>query len=126
MADYRALCKRLLLADGRVGDREFALVKDEFLANHRLGQDEFEFLLELRRAARSVPPEFNRLLFDALKRHVLKDGTVRAAEADWLRRFVLADGRIDDAERQFLRDLRAAAREAGPEFAALCREAGAA
>jgi hypothetical protein len=69
-----------------------------------------------------VTPAFEKFFFQAIKDHVLTDGRVGAAETVWLRQMILTDGQVTERERKLLRELKGEAREAGPEFRALCDE----
>jgi len=78
-----------------------------------------EFLVALRDEAKAVTSSFEQLFYQALKDHILADGSIDAEEAQWLRTLLFADGRIDENEKQLLRDLKANARQVSPEFQAL-------
>jgi uncharacterized membrane protein YebE (DUF533 family) len=123
MADWRKLAKALALADGRIDTKETTIIKNEIWADGKLDKSELEFLLGLKKEAKSVVTEFNKMLFSALKAAVLADGDISAKEAGWLRQFLYADGRIDDEEKKFLQDLKASAKATSPEFDALYKQA---
>ena len=123
MADWKKLAKALALADGKIDTREAKIIKDEIWADGKLDKSELEFLLDLKKNARSVVGDFNKMLFSAIKAAVLADGEISAKEAAWLRQFLYADGKIDDEEKKFLRDLKASARATSPEFEALFTQA---
>ena len=123
MADWKKLAKALALADGKIDTKEAKIIKDEIWADGKLDKSELEFLLDLKKSAKSVVSDFNKMLFAAIKAAVLADGTVSAKEAAWLRQFVLADGKIDEDEKKFLQDLKTSARAVAPEFDALLKQA---
>src|SRR5262249_11474728 len=114
--------KARVLADGRVDDDEVALLRQELYADGTIDKEEVEFLIALRHEARSVSPAFETFFFQAVKDHVLADGSVDAEEASWLRALLFADGQVDAAEKKFLRDVRAEARRVSPEFQKLYDE----
>jgi uncharacterized membrane protein YebE (DUF533 family) len=123
MADWRKLAKALALADGKIDTKEATIIKNEIWADGKLDKSELEFLLSLKKDAKSVVSEFNKMLFSALKAAVLADGSISAKEAAWLRQFLYADGRIDDEEKKFLQDLKASAKSTSPEFDVLYKQA---
>lgn len=119
--DWRAFAKRLLLQDNRINDLETALLKRAILADGVVDQHELEFLLDLKRSAGSVHPDFDRFLASVLKKKVLgRDGEITDAEALWLRQNLIADHELTEAERQLVRDLKRGAKKTGPEFKKLC------
>src|SRR5262245_1294400 len=122
MANWRDLCKAALLADGTIDDREVAIVRKEFFADGRIDRTELEFLLEVRREAQSAVPNFQRLLFEAIRSVILKDGSIDAAEADWLRSWIFADGKVDADEKHWLKELKLLADRVSPEFMTLYNE----
>jgi hypothetical protein len=119
MADWRRLARELLLADGKIDERESAVVRRELFADHKLDDLEIEFLLDLKKGATGVSPAFNRLVLDAIKQHLLEDGVITPAEATWLRRWVLADGKVIPPVKQLLQELKTRAKKTCPEFDAL-------
>jgi hypothetical protein len=119
MADWRKLARELLLADGRIDEREAALIRKELFADGRIDTIELEFLLELKKGAASVPASYNRMLFDAIKNHLLADGTIHADDATWLRTWIFADGKVDAEEKNLLQELKSGAQHVSPEFEAL-------
>src|SRR5262245_37292836 len=102
MADWRKLAKSLALADGKIDSREATIIRKEIFGDGKLDKSELEFLLEVKRGAQSVAPEYNEMLFKALKAVILADGDVSAKEAAWLRKFIFADGKVDADEKRFL------------------------
>ena len=122
MADWKKLLKAVLLADGSVDASETALLRDEIMADAIVDDEEVEFLVTLRNAAKSTSDEFNAFFFEALKRNILADGVVDAGEVARLRKIIFADGIIDANEKAFMKDLKASAKSVAPEFEALLAE----
>lgn len=119
MADWQKLAKELVLIDGAVGEREADILRRAFLSDGAINRTEAEFLIDLRNSAPKAVPRFHTFVFEVVKKMLLADGDLTAAEAAWVERFILRDGRVDDLERAFLRELQAGARRLAPEFAAL-------
>lgn len=119
MADWQKLAKDLILIDGTVGERETEILLRAFLADGTINRTEAEFLIDLRNSASKAAVRFHTFVFEVVKKMMLADGDLTAAEAAWVERFILRDGRVDDLERTFLRELKAGARRVAPEFAAL-------
>ncbi len=119
MANFRRLARTLLLIDDTIGSRETAALKAEFLTDRVIGREEAEFLLDLHRSAKQAVPEFKQLVHQVVKKLLLADGDLTAAETAWLANFLTQDGPVDDTDRQFLRDIKAGAKQTSPEFEAL-------
>ena len=122
MADFRRLARALLLVDGTIGSRETAALKAEFLADKVVSRTEAEFLLDLHRSAKAAVPEFKQFVQLVVKKILLADGDLSAAETGWLANFLKQDGPVDDLDRQFLRELKAGAKHTSPEFDALYKK----
>lgn len=122
MADWRTLCKKLVLADGVVEPRETVVLQREFLADHRIDRSELEFLVELRKEATSLSQTFEDFFFQVIKKTVIEDKGISGEEARWMRDWIMADGKVDKRELQLLKDLRDEAVHASPEFDALYQE----
>lgn len=122
MADWKKLCKDLILADGYIERKETDIIKKELLADGVISKSEAEFLIDLRRSAPKAVAEFHQFVFQVVKKAILADGEISKAEAAWLERFLLADGVVDDQEKAFLRDLKASASATSPEFDALYKK----
>jgi carbon storage regulator len=121
MAELQKI-KAEVLAAGRIQEHQVEALRRELYADGNVDREGVEFLVALRNQARPASPSFDRLFYQALKDHILTDGSVDAEEARWLRELLFADGQIDDDEKQFLRDLRSLARRVSPEFQALYDE----
>lgn len=119
MADWQRIAKELVLIDGMVGERETEILRQAFLADGAINRTEAEFLIDLRNSAPKAVVRFHTFVFEVVKKMMLADGDLTAAEAAWLERFILRDGRVDELERTFLRELKAGARRTAPEFNAL-------
>jgi hypothetical protein len=122
MADWKKVARRALLSDGRIDLKETAIVKEEIFADDKVDKSELEFLFSLRKEAESCVQAFTDRFFDAVKKHILADGTISAAEAKWLRKVIFQDGTIDPEEKKLLQDLKAGARDVAPEFTKLFDE----
>jgi len=116
MADWKTLLKKVLLADGAIDTAETAILKKEILADGVVDDEEIDFLVGLRNAAKSTCPEFGRFFFSALKSNLLADGVIDATEVTKLRKILFADGVVDDAERRFMKDLKKSAKSVAPTF----------
>lgn len=114
--NWPEFAKRLLLDDGRIGLDETTLLKRAIQEDHALDREEMEFLVELKRSANSVHPEFDQFLFAALKKFILADGKISDHEAGWLRTVLFVDGIVHAEEKAFLKSLRQGAKSVGPEF----------
>jgi hypothetical protein len=119
MADWKRLARSLILADGYIERKETDIIKAEMLADGVISKSEAEFLIDLRKSAPKAVVEFHQFVFEVVKKAILADGDVSAAETAWLQKFLLADGTVDDLEKQLLRDLKAGATKTSPEFEAL-------
>ncbi len=63
-----------------------------------------------------------RMLFEAIRNVILRDGSIDAAEAAWLRSWIFADGKVDADEKHWLKELKLLADKVSPEFMALYNE----
>jgi hypothetical protein len=122
MADWKKLCKQLILADGYIEEKETDLIKTEILADGVVSKSEAEFLIDLRNSASKAVQKFHQFVFEVVKKAVLADGVISADEAKWLEKFLLADGKVDDMEKAFLKDLKASAKKTSAEFDALVKK----
>jgi hypothetical protein len=121
---WRAFAKKLLLNDGRIDAVEALLVRRAVAEDGKIDREEVEFLLDLRRDATHVHPDFNRFLYKVLKRAVLRDGAIDAAEVEWLRKLIFGNYLAGPQELAFLEDLRREARHVHPDFYSLLSDAG--
>jgi hypothetical protein len=122
VADWKKTAKAFLLADGGIDDRETAVLRKELFADGVIDEVEMDFLLELRHQASRLAPSFHQLILDALKKYGVAGDAIRPGVASLLRRWIFADHKVDHGEKRYLQELRAAARQAPPDFEALYRE----
>jgi hypothetical protein len=111
-----------VLANGKVEGNELDILRRELYADGKIDRREADFLVEMHKRLQRVTPAFEQFFYQAIKDHILADGKITAEEVAWLRQLLYADGRIDDREKKFLHQLRGEARQACPEFEALCKE----
>lgn len=121
MADWMKTAKQFLLADGKLDDREVAILRKELFADGTVDETELEFLFDLRRGAKSVVPSFHFLIIDGLKSCCLEGGAVRPSSLSLLRRW-LGGGAAGYVEKRYLEELRAAATRPSPELEQLYRQ----
>jgi hypothetical protein len=119
--NWPGFVKKLLLDNKRLNQREADLLKRAMLADHTVDREEAAFLVDLKRSAEWVHPDFDRFLFEVLRRVVLRDGAISDQEALWLRGLIVRDGKLSAPEAVFLADLKAQAKSTGPEFDRLYR-----
>lgn len=112
-----------LLKDGRITDSEVDVIRDYIHRDGRLDLDDVKFLVGLLSDAREVCPAFDELFFPVLKDVILEDGRIGQDEQFYLLKMLYSNGHIRESEKRFLQQLRREAREAPPEFEALCQEA---
>jgi len=110
------------LIDRCISEHETALLRHAMLADHKVDREEVEFLVELKREAAMVAPEFDTFLFQVLKSVVIADGVITDAEAGWLRKILFADNQVVRAETKFIEDLRREAKSFGKEFEQLWKD----
>ena len=121
MADWRRLSRAALL-DGQIDEKKVAVLRKEFFADKRIERAELEFLLDVRKNARGAAPEFEKMVFEAVRTYILGDGKVTPDDTAWLRTWIQADGKVNDAEKKLLKELRLLADQTCPEFQALYKE----
>jgi hypothetical protein len=122
MADWKKVAKVAILGDGRIDTREVNILRDSLFADGSINKSELEFLQEIRLECKTSVKAFSDLFIEAVKNHLLADGTIDAAEAQWLRKTILADGQVDELEKKLLETLKSEARSTSPEFDALYAE----
>jgi hypothetical protein len=125
MSKLRDVKARILIEgeDLRIDDNDVALIRECLPADGSVSPDDLTVLAEMRREARAVCPDFDRLFFPAFKARLLADGRISPYEQFEILRLIYGGGGIDPAERAFLRELREEAREVTPEFDTLYRQA---
>jgi len=98
------------------------LLKRAILEDHKVDHEEVEFLVELKRQATMVHPEFDTFLLRVLKSVVMANGVITDAEARWLRKVLFADNQVVPAEAKFIEELRNEAKSFGKEFEQLWKD----
>jgi hypothetical protein len=122
MADLQRLVMDVL-ANGRVEGQEIDRLRQALYADGKIDRCEADVLVEMhKRVQRPTGPSWQKFFYQAIKDHILNDGSIDTEETAWLREMLWQDGEIDDDERRFLRELRGEARQTCPEFEALCDE----
>lgn len=124
MADWRTLARAVLLADNQIDDRKAGVLRKELLSDKSIERSELEFLFESKKAAKATSPAFERLIFEAVRTFILKDGKVGADKTAWLREWIFTDGTANDAEKKLLKELKLLTDSVGPEFLALVKQCG--
>src|SRR4051794_11854744 len=115
MVELRQI-EQAILANGRVDGPELEALRRQLYAGKKIERREADFLVELHKRVQHKTPAFEKFFYQAIKDHILADGTIDAEEAAWLRQMLFADGKIDDAERKFLHELKGEANQLSPEF----------
>jgi len=135
MADWRKVAMSAILADGVIDEAEVRVLQKELKgADGKIDQEGIEFLLELRVAAQKkakakkeeLTEAFEKFFFKIITEHVLKDGKIDTAEANWLRNHLFADKKIDAREWEFMTTLNKKAKTKSAEFEQLFKDCEAA
>lgn len=119
MASWRNVAKVAVLGDGHISTKEVEILRTALLDDGDVNKSELEFLQEVRQESKTQVHAFNELFIEAVKGHLLRDGSVDAADVTWLRTAIFADGSADDVEKRLLEELKA---NSCPELDALCAE----
>lgn len=115
--NWPALTKKLLLLDNRIDDVKTKLIRRAMLEDGVVDREEVEFLVDLKRSAGTVHPDFDAFVCLVLKKMILSGKKeISDANAKWLRKILFADREIGPAERHFIQDLNLEAKKVGPEF----------
>jgi len=114
--------KQAILANGRVDGAELKALREHLYASGKIERREADVLVELHKRVQHMTPAFDQFFFQAIKDHILADGSIDAEEAAWLRQMLFADRKIKDEERKFLQELKGEAKKASPEFETLFAE----
>jgi uncharacterized tellurite resistance protein B-like protein len=122
MADWKKLAKRVVLADGRIDAHEAHLIKNVILAEKKVGDEEVDFLIDLRDHATEISPEFNTFFFETLERKLLVHKKIDGAMVRQLRKIIMGDGKVDQDEKRFLQSLASKAKKSTPSFQKLVDE----
>jgi hypothetical protein len=123
MADWRETARLLVLADGTIDNREVGILRKAILADAHVDQEEMEFLVELRSAARKKKgeenPNFEKLFADAVSNYVLgSGGSISAEKTAWLKQ-TLVGKKADDSTKKLLGKLKKGVTHGSAEFNAL-------
>src|SRR5262245_36557352 len=130
--EWREVCIKSLLADGKVDEPEIKVLRAEFKTSAGgLSQEGATFLRDLRLAytkkakakKEKLSEAFEKYFFSTLKAYVLKDGEISEHEAKWLRENLFADSKIDRREWAFLQDLKKKATKTSSAFNSLYADA---
>lgn len=121
--DWHGFAKRMLLGHGkRIGTSAAEVARAAVFDDAKVTSEEFGFLLEVRREAKEVCPEFTKLVYDILEHALLRDHKIDASEVQWLRTVFLAGGPPTPEDLQYLRTLEHQAKHVCEEFTAMMRE----
>ncbi|MFL5240865.1 MAG: hypothetical protein ACJ8FY_02040 [Gemmataceae bacterium] len=120
--NWPKFAKKLLLANGQINQLETSLIKRAMLEDNVVDKEEVEFLVELKREAVMVHPEFDALLLSVLKKIVIADGAISDAEARWLRKILFSDNQTVRAETKLIEELHREAKSCGKEFEQLWKD----
>lgn len=120
--NWRTFAKRLILSDGKIDGVETDLVRRGMLEDDEFDPDAVTFLLELRREAEEVHPEFLKFTQKVIKQALLRDGKIDATEVFWLRKLIFDDKLTESEDVVFLRSIAREAAAVCPEFVALMNE----
>jgi hypothetical protein len=124
MADWRETARLLVLADGTIDNKEVGILRKAILADEHVDQQEMEFLLELRSAARKKKgkenPNFEKLFADAVSNYVLSaGGGISAAKTAWLKEKLVPGKKADESTKKLLGTLKKRVTDNSPDFNAL-------
>jgi hypothetical protein len=128
--DWREVCVKALLADGKVDEPEIKVLRSCLKSTAGgLLQEGATFLTELRNAYTAkvkkgkLSPAFEKYYFSTITNYVLKDGEISEHEAAWLKDTLFKDKKIDDTEWKFLQNLNKKAKAKHSSFVTLYTEA---
>ncbi|VTS06687.1 TerB family tellurite resistance protein [Tuwongella immobilis] len=122
MADWKKVAKAALLSDGRIDTKEVEILKEYIFADGKVDKSELDFLAELKHGSTGSVRAFSELFLEAVKSHMLADGSISDTETKWLRKAIFADQTVDADEIALLKALKAGAKSTSPEFDALYAE----
>jgi tellurite resistance protein len=107
-----------ILANGKVDTPELETLRRELYADGKIDRREADWLVEMHKRIQRRGPAWEEFFYQAVKDHLLADGTIDAEETAWLRQLILADGLVDTREKKFLHELKGEAKQTSPEFEA--------
>lgn len=105
-----------ILANGKVDGVELEELRGVLEADGKIDRNEADVLVEIHKRVRNHNPGFEHFFYQMIKRHLLADGKIAAAEVPWIEQMLGSDGRLEDEERRFLCELKGEAQEVCPEF----------
>src|SRR5437660_5857730 len=108
-----------ILANGKVEGHEVELLRRELYADGKIDRREADNLVELHKRIQRISPGFEDFFYQAIKDHILADGSIDAEETAWLRQMLLDEGKMGDRQKRFLHQLKGEARQVSPDFQAL-------
>lgn len=62
MAEWRKVAKALALGDGRIDEKEVAILRKELFADGKIDKSELEFLYEIKRGATTTVRALDKLI----------------------------------------------------------------
>ena len=124
MADWRLLAQRLALADECIESQDARIIREGLFGDGKVDKSRFDFLVTLRRKARSVAVEFDETVFGVVKQVLIKNGGISPERTKWLKSFLGPKGGSSKHERAFLQDLQGSGNKHCPEFVAWCKSLG--
>ncbi len=119
--EFRTLGMKIL-TNGKIEGHEVESLRELMSADGKIDREEAEFLIHLFRRTDQIAPAFDKFFYNAIKQHLLADGTIDSERAAWLRRLILIDGKVSDREKKLLREIRGEAKEISVEGHALIEE----
>lgn len=136
--DWKKLAKEAILADGRVDENEAKILKKELFSGGAIaGEEELEFLLELRDTAtkkakakgEALTDAFNKLVTAAVAGTVLEEGKVSAEKVQWLKEKLpglkgkkIDPKKLDAGTKEILTHLHKKVKDKGPELTQLLQD----
>ena len=112
-----------IMAKGKVDSPELEVLREQLYAGGNIDRERADFLVELHKRVQPRTPAFENFFYKAIKDHILANGRIDAAEAEWLRRMIFSNGKIADEDRQLLHELRGEAKDVSHDFERLFAEA---
>jgi hypothetical protein len=115
--DFKQVAVSAILADGTIDENEVKILQK---AIKGAGQEGIDFLIELRKKARTKPggvsAAFEKFFYKAVEGHVVQEGKITSAGAGYLKDSLFPGGKVDDAGYGFLTSLNKKAKAKAPEF----------
>jgi hypothetical protein len=111
-----------ILSTGKVDGSKLERLRRELYSHDTIERPQADFLVELHKRVQHCTPAFEQFFYQAIKDHILAQGSIGAEAAAWLRRMLFADGKIEDEERKLLHELKGEAKQISREFEILFQE----